>query len=322
MLRQVLAVLFLTILCLLFTPIPAYATGLQDEANAVLEKIDDLNNQINNLSVEYEEALLIHETAKNKMKELQQTIEEQTVQITELQNELSNRVVAMYRNEQMTFLDVLFGSKSFHDFVTNLDMFNSINEQDNKLIQETKELRQLVIEEKTEYEEQESLSAEKMQQALLSKEEAEQLLADAQATYNNLNAEIASLVQETEERQVQVERVKQGQPATSPVTGNSIVDRAYGELGKPYVWGAAGPHSFDCSGLVSYCITGQYGMRIGTTGTFMGWTRVSDPQPGDICTNDHHCGIYIGGGQMIHAPQSGDVVKVSAVHANMIYVRY
>lgn len=105
------------------------------------------------------------------------------------------------------------------------------------------------------------------------------------------------------------------------VSGNSVVNRAYSQLGKPYQWGAFGPNSFDCSGLVSYCLTGSYS-RLGTTGTFMGWTRVSNPQPGDICVNSHHCGIYIGGGQMIHAPQTGDVVKVSSVHSGMIYVRY
>lgn len=105
------------------------------------------------------------------------------------------------------------------------------------------------------------------------------------------------------------------------VSGNSVVNRAYSQLDKPYQWGAVGPNSFDCSGLVSYCLTGSYS-RLGTTGTFMGWTRVSSPQPGDICVNSHHCGIYIGGGQMIHAPRTGDVVKVSSVHSDMIYVRY
>jgi len=105
-----------------------------------------------------------------------------------------------------------------------------------------------------------------------------------------------------------------------PVTGNVIVDRAYGCIGLPYVWGATGPNSFDCSGLVGYCLTGGYG-RVGTTYTFMGWPRVSDPQPGDVCTNWDHCGIYIGNGMMIHAPQPGENVKIGPVQAGMVYVR-
>lgn len=102
--------------------------------------------------------------------------------------------------------------------------------------------------------------------------------------------------------------------------GGSIVSRAYSQLGKPYEWGAYGPNSFDCSGFVSYCLTGSY-TRLGTTLTFMGWTRVSNPQPGDVVTTATHCGIYIGNGQMIHAPRTGDVVKVGPVQSGMIYVR-
>lgn len=102
--------------------------------------------------------------------------------------------------------------------------------------------------------------------------------------------------------------------------GGSIVSRAYSQLGKPYVWSACGPNSFDCSGFVSYCLTGSY-TRLGTTLTFMGWTRVSNPQPGDVVTTATHCGIYIGNGQMIHAPHTGDVVKVGPVQSGMIYVR-
>ena len=102
--------------------------------------------------------------------------------------------------------------------------------------------------------------------------------------------------------------------------GGSIVSRAYSQLGKPYEWSACGPNSFDCSGFVSYCLTGSY-TRLGTTLTFMGWTRVSNPQPGDVVTTATHCGIYIGNGQMIHAPHTGDVVKVGPVQSGMIYVR-
>lgn len=106
----------------------------------------------------------------------------------------------------------------------------------------------------------------------------------------------------------------------SNANGGTIVSRAYSQLGKPYVWGAYGPNSFDCSGFVSYCLTGSY-TRLGTTLTFMGWTRVSNPQPGDVVTTATHCGIYIGNGQMIHAPHTGDVVKVGPVQSGMIYVR-
>ena len=120
-------------------------------------------------------------------------------------------------------------------------------------------------------------------------------------------------------------------PAPTPsapsqsVDGGSIVSRAYSKLGCAYSWGGIGPNSFDCSGFVSYCLTGRY-CRLGTTRTFMGWTRVSDPQPGDVVVNSYHTGIYIGGGQMIHASDYNTGVIISSVAAGMnnnyIFVRY
>ena len=120
-------------------------------------------------------------------------------------------------------------------------------------------------------------------------------------------------------------------PAPTPsapsqsVDGGTVVSRAYSKLGYAYSWGGIGPNSFDCSGFVSYCLTGRY-CRLGTTGTFMGWTRVSDPQPGDVVVNSYHTGIYIGNGQMIHASDYKTGVIISSVAAGMnnnyIFVRY
>ncbi len=112
------------------------------------------------------------------------------------------------------------------------------------------------------------------------------------------------------------------EPSYDVVTGNAIVDRAYSWVGRAeYVWGACSPGAFDCSGFVSYCLTGAYS-RLGTTYTFLGWPRVSDPQPGDVAVNEGHCGIYIGGGQMIHAATYGVGVVVGPVQSGMVYVRY
>jgi len=107
------------------------------------------------------------------------------------------------------------------------------------------------------------------------------------------------------------------------LSGNrkKYVERAYQECGKPYQWGAVGPGSYDCSGLVSYCLSGQH-IRLGTTGTFMGWPQTSSPQPGDVCVNSGHCGLYIGDNKMIHAPCDGEVVKEGNVQAGMIFVMY
>jgi len=89
-------------------------------------------------------------------------------------------------------------------------------------------------------------------------------------------------------------------------------------LGKPYVWGASGPNSFDCSGLVCY-VFAQVGLRLPrVTFAQVNCGRSVSPSelaPGDLVffRNNAHVGIYLGGGCFIHAPHTGDVVKISAL---------
>ena len=103
------------------------------------------------------------------------------------------------------------------------------------------------------------------------------------------------------------------------VGGNSeIVDIAKSKLGCPYVWGATGPDTFDCSGLVQW-VYAQAGISVPRTTydyePYLGTSKEiswSEAQPGDIVWNDHHMGIYLGNDEFIHAPQTGDVVKISS----------
>ena len=95
------------------------------------------------------------------------------------------------------------------------------------------------------------------------------------------------------------------------------------QLGTPYVWGGSAPGGFDCSGLVAW-IDGRLGIPMpamlrGGPGEVGAPVADADLQPGDVLFFAdstgyvHHEGIYIGGDRMIHAPQSGDVVKVERI---------
>ena len=89
-------------------------------------------------------------------------------------------------------------------------------------------------------------------------------------------------------------------------------------LGVPYVWGGASPSGFDCSGLIMYAYA-QIGVSLphhAASQYGMGSSVSRDAlQPGDLVFFNglSHAGIYIGGGQFIHAPHTGDVVKVSSL---------
>ena len=106
------------------------------------------------------------------------------------------------------------------------------------------------------------------------------------------------------------------EPPVSPNAG-AVVAFARAQLGKPYAFATAGPATFDCSGL-TMAAWASVGVRMphysGSQASISSKIAFSQLQPGDIVvfySDLHHVGLYIGGGMMIHAPQTGDVVKIA-----------
>ncbi|WP_194291421.1 C40 family peptidase, partial [Cumulibacter manganitolerans] len=99
-------------------------------------------------------------------------------------------------------------------------------------------------------------------------------------------------------------------------TAQGAVQAALSKLGSPYVWGAAGPNSFDCSGLTMWAY-GQVGVSLPHSSSAQAAAGTTVPlsslAPGDIVWMPGHVGMYIGNGQVVHAPTTGDVVKVVAL---------
>lgn len=115
------------------------------------------------------------------------------------------------------------------------------------------------------------------------------------------------------------------QYAVQESRGQQILDAATSKIGTPYVWGAAGPSSFDCSGLTSWAYR-QAGITIPRTSgaQIAGGTRVAkeDLQPGDIVafySGASHVGIYAGNGQVVHAPSSGTTVSFAPLDSMPFY---
>ncbi|MFC4057259.1 NlpC/P60 family protein [Planomonospora corallina] len=111
----------------------------------------------------------------------------------------------------------------------------------------------------------------------------------------------------------------------SSARGDIAADWALTQLGKPYVWAADGPNSYDCSGLTMRAWE-RVGIRLdhwtGTQWTSGPHVRLNELRRGDLVFfgritrnpgDIHHVGIYIGGGMMVHAPRTGDVVRIAPI---------
>ncbi|SDF75279.1 Cell wall-associated hydrolase, NlpC family [Blastococcus aurantiacus] len=159
------------------------------------------------------------------------------------------------------------------------------------------------------------------QQADLEKE-----IAEYRAVHDRLSAQerqaVAAAGHST--RASRSERTEQLAASSAPVVANSgaaqvAIDTAMAQRGKPYVWAAGGPRAFDCSGLTQYAFAAA-GISLPHSSRMqsqMGRSvSRSELQPGDLVffySPVSHVGIYIGGNQMVHAPTSGDVVKVASI---------
>lgn len=256
---------------------------------------------------------------------------------------LETRAVAMYRGEDAGFLEMLFGATSFEDLIVRVELLGRIGRYDAQLVAHATAAKKRVeaVQRALENREQEQIAL---------KMKAEQQAANIKAAIERqrqyvdaLNSEVKRLIAEEEERQRRIaeERARaaaaaaaarRGRPATPvgdlPAGHPEVVDIALKYLGVPYAWGGASPTGFDCSGLCVY-VYAQIGISLPRTsaaqfraGAHIPPDRLDLLRPGDLVffgtdgdpSRVHHVGIYAGDGNYIHAPQMGDLVKVSSLN--------
>jgi peptidoglycan DL-endopeptidase CwlO len=163
------------------------------------------------------------------------------------------------------------------------------------------------------------------------REEAQKVLADAESARDKVRGEKTKVDKMVDEQTKLLRRLgefKRGDPTstgikyTGPASGNARIalQFAFAQIGKPYRYGGTGPGSFDCSGLTQAAWR-TAGVELPRT-TYTQWSWGADRrvslnalQPGDLIFSKGlgHMGMYVGNGKMVHAPQTGDVIKVSAL---------
>jgi cell wall-associated NlpC family hydrolase len=308
--------------------------------------------QIQQLDSSLERARNAYESANAKLKGIEHNLtinkvglRAARVNLVKSQAALAQRLYAIYttRDEQST-LGVLLGAQSIEDLVSRIETVQSISSQDVAVMKQVSSFKREVT-----LHRKQLVRARLDQKRLVSQRAAARAsinsrLVRQQRLLSSIKGEISQLIARQNARQLAAARAWRSSSAQSeadqaaalagaavgatastpdgsvapPSAYGGVVGIAMKYLGTPYVWGGGSPGGFDCSGLIMYAY-GQMGVSLPhyTGAQWNMGVAVSrgDLQPGDLVFFNGlgHAGIYIGGNQMIHAPHTGDVVKITSL---------
>lgn len=313
--------------------------GLDNQIQQGMSKVNTLNDSIGSKETEVNKDQTSMEKAKDNIK---------------IEQDLYNkRMKVMYTQGSSSYLSVLLDSKGLSDFISKVDIIKQITASDNKTISalndRTKDLKQKTEAVVAEKQKLVSLKADAQKQVDATntqKAAQEPLMAQAKASENSAQqlsdsakAQIASIDKNVSDLKTaaaaQAASAKStastvtsvnrgGAHPTDNVSSDAMVIYASSFQGVNYVWGGTSPAGFDCSGFVQY-VYAHFGVSIPRTSQaqFGAGTSVAraDLQPGDLVffhddgSGPQHVGMYIGGGLMINAPHTGDVVKIAPIES-------
>ena len=272
------------------------------------------------------------------------------------QARIAERLRDLYVNGQGdSTLEVILGSSSLDDIITRLDAIERVSSQDAQILTTVKQYRkevetrrenlqnarasqaQIVQQKASEKASIESKISEQNRLLASVKDEIAKMRAEearrqaALAAQARARAQAAALAQQSQQEAAQQAIDQQVYDAPAPAYDPNVPAARYGQvvgialqyLGVPYVWGGSSPATgFDCSGFVAY-VFAQVGVSLPhhAASQYSYGTPVSYDQlePGDLVffSGLGHVGIYIGGGQFVHAPHTGDVVRISSLADRM-----
>ena len=315
---------FVICFCLVF---PTYAFAVPqsklDAARAAKARADELSVTFSKIVDEYNGAKEAYDTAVAKRKKAEGKLAKTTERLGVVQDHLNQRANSMYRQGPMGILDVLLGASTFQEFTATWDLLSDINAQNAQNIGELNTLRAEQVQLKSTLTEQEQIAKQRASEMKDKKSKIEAQVAQQKEIVAGLEAEVAQLRAQEAAAAAAAAANNYTPSYQSPPPSNyspptnlprsQVVEIAKRYLGVPYVWGGTTPAGFDCSGFVQY-VYRQVGISLPRTTYDMlnvgQAVAPKDLQPGDLFfTYSGHVGIYVGGGSMIHAPTTGDVVR-------------
>ncbi len=327
---MILSLVALIVIIALGTAPVAVAQTLEQQQSDAKKEVERLNQQM-------EDAVERYNYACSKLEQTRAEIVENKEKLTAAERELAanktrlnSRVRAMYVNTHNNFVDVVVNAGDFDDFLVRLDLAKKVGQKDASLVRQVKDAKAKLEAARNSLQERKAAQEQAKQEIASAKADVEGQLANAKGKLSNVEAQIrAAMARRAASASSSSSR--RGTPAYFDPTArrsrppgvphNSVVGVAYDQLGKPYVWGAEGPDAFDCSGLTMYCYRVGAGIYISHSSYAQAYcgvpVGVSELAPGDILgfRGWGHVGLYVGGGEFIHAPHTGDVVRVASLAA-------
>jgi cell wall-associated NlpC family hydrolase len=300
--------------------VAAPADSKRAQAEAVRAQIAELDDKIEMASEDYNDAQIAYQAVTAKLAKTERRLADLSSRQKSLEKRLSVRAGEMYRKGPLGTLDLLFGATTFEEFVTAWDLLKSMNEQDADAVAAIKTTKTEMAKTRAELKRQQAEAKKHRDVMLARKRSIEQQLAERKRRLAGLEDEIARIEAEERERERRAWTPPPdlGDPVRAP--RGSVVQIAMSKLGAPYRWGADGPDAFDCSGFTMW-VYAQIGVSLphSSRAQYDCGERVSraNLRPGDLVffgrSRIHHVGIYVGGNRYIHAPHTGDVVRISSL---------
>ncbi|MBN2404114.1 MAG: C40 family peptidase [Coriobacteriia bacterium] len=291
----------------------------QAEAAKVKAQVEELDAKVEIASDDYHEADSAYQAVTKKVKAAEEELAELTANQEKLQSHLDTRVESMYRSGPLGPLELLFGATTFEEFASTWDLLQLMNENDAGAVAELKQTRAEIAAVKVELKAQQAEAKDQLAIMTDRKTAIEEQLAERKRVLAGLESEVAALQAAEEAKRVaSIPKGDYGDPTNAP--RSEVVSIAKSKLGSRYVWGAAGPNTFDCSGFTMWVYA-----RVGVSLPHSSRAQIGYGQRvsrANLAAGDlvffgtsviHHVGIYVGGGMYIHAPHTGDVVKISSL---------
>ncbi len=328
---------------------PPPISAKQREAQRILADVQVLDSRVARAVESYNLATIKLERIESSLRTNRQELTVARSNLQRAQAYLQKRLRDLYTADQTdTSLEVLLGSSSLDELIDRLDTEDRVSAEDSRILREVITFRGIVKRQRATLRIARSSQQEVVAGRVAQKRLIEGQLAERKRLLSSVQGEIAKLQAEEAARQERLQRQLQarleqqrreqaarldetvvgatadtpdGAPVPPPAVYGGVVGIAMRYLGIPYRWGGASPSGgFDCSGFIMY-VYAQMGVSLPhhAASQYGYGTPVSRDQlePGDLVFFDGlgHNGIYIGGGQFIHSPHTGDVVKISSLGA-------